>query len=833
MTAVEMTTLETLKTAIESFGDKLAEESQARTEAASCKSHVDSCRSNLRTTRSQIEKARSPGPDKDTQSLPRLSHQEERQDAALKEAVEADRVAQKELTAATAAKDQARQEVEDGWTVALASLGSIGRTDAWSKLSDLLLLDSNETPDKPIAQFGLNRPELQVRINALLTLLSTARIAEEMDTATYMSHLSDELDRIEHNARLAAHSLSENAEAWRKDEEHRRGHLETELGNLAAEINAALKRDASAEIDKAAATGRMVVRASIDNIRAAVDRSQELAKNIKTRAVRAHTVQTAVNITEEINNTTPIWQRPEGYAFAAMALVWGILMLPFSFAHTQYLTQVTIAVFVVVYFLSRYWIRKARNTRLNTVRDRFRAYFIRQLSMQQLGESQLDFQTASSEQWQDKAELVIPQPKTSGPALWRPRLAMVGVPLAVLAVIWGMNLHRTGDAWAQYPRDVSLVGKSANGTDCWIADGIYVGTDGREHFLLPTVNRPFGAYLVPRAYASRFATDTVIAISQSDASEKLSPCAQQATPVAEHRVNVIVPDINAGDTHVTVAMPEIAVTTPQVNMTPPVTGCTNAAICDQLVELATKLDGTVQQTDILIDKAQTLVAEASVTEAQFITVVTEPSPPTKPAPHFYHTLVLPGDVRIDYEDKLLVFFPTPPRGTNNDKETVYDLGRKSLTTAADTIDEARLSYFVGELARKVAEIAGQEEIVLTVRGFASVEWLGDVSDEDKDVLNHHLAEARRAAVLDYLRGELDKQGLSDRVHVPDRVGCALLSTYNSSFEPHRFFENYESLRVARAELAKDLPDDATKHLLAFINRSVTVEISQMSEDCAA
>ncbi len=770
---------------------------------------------------------------------PHQEHKRQTKDARLTAEVEEDCRKDKEIAAFTDAKRH--------WDHGVEMFADLFDGLEVSRLEELVRVTPTRDFSQPIAELGIGSPEIESRMNDLLELLTPERIAEEMDTATYLVHFNSSIASIVRRTASHATMLDEALEQW-----------ETEAQAIIEDRHAALMKLAPvlfedahpAQIDvldvrrSNAIEATQIAKQTITKVSFVLkDFSRQFSSNSAIEAPQ----KTLREVSKQIAKGKGVRWPPLVTAAVGTLLAWAMLLVPASFGHTAPLGPLLTLTFGLLWYLSTWLGQRDRANRLYEISSGFRGHF-KQLNTTDWKVETLEFVRAAPEEWRRPQPLEI---ETTPESKLRMRLGnLVGLaaaPAAAAGIVWFLNLSLGPNPSSWLDTEEQLVlGQDQTGERCELDRGYYVGAQDNEHFLLPINDRPVGSLFFPRSYAKRFASDAVVAVQpKSHVNDDLKPCrGSEAQQIVAH-VTAELPEFEFPTPEITVNVPEIDVAAPIVTVLPALSACAGSNSCTTLAEMTNELNGAVDTANSLVVDATTLVAEASLTADQYVTVVDDT--PTVDRVMFYHSLILPDGQQFEFDNSLFVFFPSNIKESRNNASEAFDLGQQAISRVRGTEDEGPAIYFLDRLVDQIEDaLTRVSTLTLTTRGFASVEWVGVLEPERKGHLNHALAEGRRVAVLNYLTKGLGSD-LSARLQVTGTSGCRPLLDFNQKLKwgpedsvPVAFtqFESSNGMEAARSELnilfgeQGEGNPEPSNDLITFVHRSVQVEMEAGGARCS-
>lgn len=645
----------------------------------------------------------------------------------------------------------------------------------------------------------LRSSELENRIQAILDQLTDRRIAEEMDTATYLFRLQTAFKRAGDRATHLSGAIFDRFQARISEVaaelEHARQALHIDIAALPDSHFDQKKQEwmriSIADHEAIAAQLGQITTAS----EALRSRLRKFADEICADGKFDQTRDISRKVSRAIERGKNVRVLPLGVA----ALTTLLAKVGINLTESAYLASKTTVILSVIfsaaYVLSLWCGIHQRKSIMKNVKgfyqDAVDKLFSSGADAQDFRFKKLHIAELTS---QDVDALltkpaipISPDAIQTGPtwAMVRKNFLIIVFPAMVLFLLGFVNTDQSGGR-------VALQGQNADGQACILATGQITGESEGAYFLIADDNKAnkLGKAFLPELYAASYAKPAVHAVRSAQDNDDIEHCDtfKPAVPLQVHQFSVEAPAVE-------VQLPIIE--TPG--------GCGDPAQCPKppvnLEERFTSIEDRIKtlasgQTSAL-DLQKSLISiihnhpdrqsreafgEVLIAVANGLKDLTDrpvapelnveyhlhESPATSDTEKVFWDFSLVVNDRVVFRDNnalLINFFPIDVSGTNNNEPGAFAAGRESLQAghSNEAFTHAN-QYYLDRLVNKIRKRldASDAPLLIELKGLASDPWKSVGEQEERDALNHALAEGRRAAVLDYVLERFKKDGPDGR-----------------------------------------------------------------------
>ncbi|MDC0116051.1 hypothetical protein OAH97_01075 [Octadecabacter sp.] len=669
----------------------------------------------------------------------------------------------------------------------------------------------------------ITSPEFEDRILMFVDHLTARRIAEEMDTPTYLSRLGTFVDRANSRAVLLNNQTVPQLAEIITEERYMIQDLRRQLTHEIERLSAFLDPDEVTRLDGLIAQESKTMEDVLDKIdRACVDLTHRISQFCDEICGQTNQFQLrdrVRKVSEQIESGTGIRFWPWLTAFFTVILVGTILtghLSPYLASHSSKLYG---AIFCVCLLASYRFGYAFRENTMKTVRNEQYSSICKLFSPEaetdqifKISPIPLSHSAAPDPKWRDRKWW----PAFKG--VQHHRYIMISKNLAIMFAACLLALGKTLIAPANLlSRDdvpaYAFQGRLPAGNGCLIATGDLIRSDDISHFVLPPdrTNNFVATRLFPILYSDAIDRRHVreIVLFNPDVHDFMQDCRVQ-TPLVE------------GNTSPT---PEINVTVP-VNVSVP-----------GVSELVTTGDELTDQVATLASN----ISEIQSVPSQFATYISQETASANTADTALWTYQIVQEGRLVLESTnslLLLFFPIEIKDTENSEILAFQRGLEAMSSSNESkeFDQGR-EFYLAQLARIVLQELAQEssEITIDVQGFASERWIGSTDDDERDALNYALAEGRRFSVILALADKIAPE-LQGRVMVAGVSGCRSLNELSSLIpiltrDSFPAFKSPGAMQTARSEMMSEHNIEAEDPFRDFAQRSVFVSMRSGENLC--
>ncbi|GLQ29315.1 hypothetical protein GCM10007927_41190 [Sulfitobacter pacificus] len=728
-------------------------------------------------------------------------------------------------------------------------------TPALGLLRAVSQIDTPTRLDK-ITGLQLESGELEYRITALLDHLTTRRIAEEMDTPTYLFRLEKFFKRARKRSVALLDGTITGLGAYLADKEQ-------EISQFCLVLQTAVEATESKALKTLQSAWSAQIGARADDVTRHLKNIEATRLDVAQRLEAFNDVLLSDSNTSRVKETAAyvsrvversVYLRIWPFVVAAVASLGAKIALSFqsSLLIAQYDDHILVGSFLLVYLFSAFLGRVFRRQVIAKVQKAYRK------SIKNLFAK--DWATFEAFQFQP-VPIARKQPGDAGGGKWRPPLKRVPgkrtarfLPLAIMMSCNGLLLLAPGllvllaiaaasqnaelltkpREWETY----TFVGTTSRGLPCIVEQGNLTHMDSEHYYVLPQteVDLTFGQRTFPELYSYAVPTQTVklIRAKRADDAYDMAKCTEESGSG-----NFDLEGLGASLAGIADNRQEN-----RQSATPRMTKEQVRALIN--TELSAGDQSAIQKVAEAIDAlAAGLVPPHDPMPRLTSVVLPAPAPApliqtatTDPVIWEYHLYAEDRRVLQAPNMQVIFFFPSGVRGTGNTQAGAYQRGLNSFEalSEADALHQSALEVQLAQLAQSLQVwLANNEaDLSINVQGFASLRWDARLDDQLKERLNFALAEGRRHAVLRRLQTVLGDTSARVRVASAESGTCSPLSeAVFTTWEEirDRGFADVQDMVTARSELLGSAGWTANDLRLEFSRRSVVVQVGKGTSLC--